>query len=131
MSRFARPVASDAINIIPLLDVLVVILFFFLVTMDFKQVKVLEITPPEVQSAEVSNKRSELLVSVSAEGLLAVNGKVVDKAHLRESLREQIGQKAYRELVILADGQTALEQVTFIVDLSRKLGITKIKLRSR
>ena len=131
MSRSFRRGDPAYINIIPLIDVLVVILFFFLITMDFKQINVLEITPPEIETAQEKDDSRALLVSVSLRGLLAVNGKEVEKSGLKRELERLARQHVYEELTILADRRTALEEVTFVMDVSRKLGIAKIKLRSR
>ena len=42
------------VNIVPLVDVLTVLLFFFIVTMQFKEIKVLNITMPEIKTAGIN-----------------------------------------------------------------------------
>ena len=61
------------INIVPLVDVLTVLLFFFLVTMQFKQVSTLNITVPKIETAGKNEIEERIVIAVSPEGEFYTN----------------------------------------------------------
>ncbi len=65
---------STAINIVPLIDVLVVLLFFFLMTMQFREPRALDVTPPPMLSAGQGSAVERLVVEIAADGRLAIDG---------------------------------------------------------
>ena len=76
--RRRRPV----INIVPLVDVLTVLLFFFLVTMQFKQVSSLNIMVPKIETAGENVIEEQIVIAVSPEGEFYLNNRAVEKAVL-------------------------------------------------
>ena len=56
------------VNIVPLVDVLIVLLFFFIATMQFKQFKVLNIKIPEIKTAGVNQIDEQISIAIDASG---------------------------------------------------------------
>ncbi|MCD8482887.1 MAG: biopolymer transporter ExbD [Verrucomicrobia bacterium] len=57
------------VNIIPLVDVLVVLIFFFLISMQFRNLTVLELTLPRVETAGQTRSEEQLEIVITAEAL--------------------------------------------------------------
>ena len=54
----SRPKRKAEVNIVPLVDVLTVLIFFFLLTMQFKEIYAVDITPPKMESSSLLRKSS-------------------------------------------------------------------------
>jgi biopolymer transport protein ExbD len=122
---------KPGINILPLLDVLMVILFFFLITMQFRQVRTLNLVLPEIQTAGSNLLADKIVLSVDAEGALLYNNTPVTELQFTVSLKSaaEIGQN--RQVLLLADEETPLRKVTWIMDQCRSNGLEKIRIQSR
>jgi biopolymer transport protein ExbD len=131
MHPLRRRRKKPGINILPLLDVLMVILFFFLITMQFRQVRTLNLVLPEIQTAGSNLLSDKIVLSVDAEGALLYNNTPVTELQLTLSLKSaaEIGQN--RKVLLLADEETPLRKVTWIMDQCRSNGIEKIRIQSR
>jgi biopolymer transport protein ExbD len=131
MHPLRRRRKKPGINILPLLDVLMVILFFFLITMQFRQVRTLNLVLPEIQTAGSNLLSDKIVLSVDAEGSLLYNNTPVTELQLTVSLKSaaEIGQN--RKVLLLADEETPLRKVTWIMDQCRSNGIEKIRIQSR
>ena len=66
MHPLRRKRKKPGINILPLLDVLTVILFFFLITMQFRQVRTLNLVLPEIKTAGSNQLEDRIIVSVDS-----------------------------------------------------------------
>ena len=120
------------INIVPLVDVLVVLIFFFLMSTQFKEQKALDITPPKMETASSQPKIiHRILVAVDKEGKYFVGNQEVSEAQLDEALQAAKTKDGPDTVVLLlADQDTVLKNVTHVMDESRKLAL-EIRLQTR
>ncbi len=119
------------INIIPLVDVLVVLIFFFLVSMQFRNMTLLQLTLPEIRTAGQEQLGDQLEVGVSPEGDFYFNGQAVSREELTRRLGQAAAENDDRAVVILADEESSLGSVTFVMDSCRQVGLNRIRLQSR
>ena len=119
------------VNIVPLVDVLTVLLFFFIVTMQFKQFKVLNITMPEIKTAGINQIDEQILIAIDESGGLFYNGVSVSNKQLNEALIATSKMKADLSILIMADEATELKVITEVMDLCRTNQFNKIRLQSR
>lgn len=119
------------VNIVPLVDVLIVLIFFFLLTMQFRQASVLDITPPRIESAGRSEGFAPLVLAVTREGGYFINGRGVSPQELAGFFEAQSAQQAKPELLIAADEGVPLGAVTFVIDEARKAGLDTVRLQAR
>lgn len=131
MSLLQRRRQRPTINIVPLVDVLTVLLFFFLVTMQFRQVTALNITAPEIETAGKNKIDEQLILAVDAEGAFFLNDQRIEKEALDAAL--QVAGEVTPEIPVLlmADEEAPLKHVTEVMDLCRKNRLNKIRLQSR
>ena len=119
------------VNIVPLVDVLTVLLFFFIVTMQFKEIKVLNITMPEIKTAGINQIDEQTLIAIDASGGLFYNGISVSNQQLSEALIATSKMKDDLSILIMADEATELKVITEVMDLCRNNQFNKIRLQSR
>jgi biopolymer transport protein ExbD len=131
MSYIKRRQRKPYVNIVPLVDVLTVLLFFFIVTMQFKQFKVLNITMPEIKTAGVNQIDDQIVIAIDGSGEIFYNGIAVSIQQLSDSLVATDQVKADISVLIMADEETELKMITEVMDLCRNNQLNQIRLQSR
>ena len=131
MSYIKRRLRKPYVNIVPLVDVLTVLLFFFIVTMQFKQFKVLNITMPEIKTAGVNQLNEQIVIAIDQNGGIFYNGILVSIEQLSEFLKTANEMKADYSVLIMADEGTELKKITELMDLCRNNQFDQIRLQSR
>jgi biopolymer transport protein ExbD len=131
MSLVLRRRRTPSINIVPLVDVLTVLLFFFLVTMQFKQVSSLNITVPKIETAGENEIAEQIVIAVSPEGDIYLNDRAVDKAQLQDAIELAGDLTPDMPVLLIADEDTSLKNVTEVMDICRSNQLNKIRLQSR
>lgn len=126
--RRRRP---PSINIVPLVDVLTVLLFFFLVTMQFKQLSTLNITVPEIKTAGKNKIEERVVIALSPEGEIYLNDRPVEVAEFEQAIKLIGGATPELPVLLIADETVALKHVTEVMDICRSNKLNKISLQSR
>ena len=119
------------VNIVPLVDVLIVLLFFFIATMQFKQFKVLNIKIPEIKTAGVNQIDEQISIAIDKSGELFYNNVLVSNEELNEALIAARKLMDDRSIIIMADEATELKVITEVMDLCRTNQFNNISLQSR
>ena len=131
MSLIVRKRRQPTINIVPLVDVLMVLLFFFMVTMQFKNVTALNITVPKIETAGKNEIQEQIVIALSPEGDIFLNDRPVEKPQL-ESAMELAGEMTPDlPILLIADEEVPLKYVTEVMDVCRSHQMNKIRLQSR
>ena len=130
-SLYVKRRKRPELNLVPLIDVLVMLIFFAFVTMQFRTIATMNLTLPKVETAGKSELKESLTISLSKEGTVDVNGRPATMETLQEIVRE-IGRVSKEiTVVIRSDENTPLRFVTQAMDTCRKQGLNKIRLQSR
>ena len=118
-------------NLVPLIDVLVMLIFFAFVTMQFRTIATMNLTLPRVETAGKSELKESLTISLSKDGGVDVNGRPATMETLQAVVSE-IGRISKDiTVVIRSDENTPLRFVTQAMDTCRKQGLNKIRLQAR
>ena len=131
MSYIKRRLRKPFVNIVPLVDVLTVLLFLFIVTMQCQQFKVLNITMPEIRTAGINQLDEQIVIAIDEIGEKFYNGIPVSIEQLNESLVTASEMKADFSVLIMADEGTELKKITEVMDLCRNNQFNQIRLQSR
>ena len=118
------------LNLVPLIDVLVMLIFFAFVTMQFKQATTMNLTLPKVETAGKSELKQSVTISLSKDGTVDLDGQHATMETLGDLLRQR-GVPKDTTVVIRSDENTPLRFVTQAMDTCRKQGLNKIRLQSR
>lgn len=122
-------------NLVPLIDVLVMLIFFAFVTMQFRSVTTMNLTLPKVETAGKSELKDSVSISITKDGELTfqsgARSSVVAIEQLEKLLHELGGVSKDVTIVIRSDENTPLRHITAAMDLCRKNGLNKIRLQSR
>lgn len=127
ISPFQFRKIRPAVNIIPLIDVLTILIFFFLTCMQFQRTPSLEIVPPKVESAEGQEAGQSVVIAVDSKGKIYRDELEITLA----SLTDLLSRSRDREILLFADENSPLKATTSILDLCRKLNCSHVHLQAR
>ena len=116
------------INLTPLIDVVFLLLIFFMVSTTFRKEADLQIQLPEAAQQPVPLEH-RLEVSVDAAGRYAVNGQAVagdDVASLKQAMQQAVAEVDDLPLMIRADAQASHQSVVKIMDIAGQLGLKRL-----
>jgi biopolymer transport protein ExbD len=130
-SLLARRRRKADINIVPLIDVLTVLIFFFLVSMQFREQLTLNLTLPKVETAGRNEFASPIIIGIDRDGVIFFNGTAASDEELKGLVGVISGQTTDVTVLIKAHEETPLNKVTFVMDTCRRSGLNKIRLQSR
>lgn len=118
------------INVVPLIDVLVVLVFFLLVGIRASDTRVLQVSPPAAASAAEGSLEGAVVVAVDAAGATFVDARPVAADGLAAALREALAKSARREVVVVADERASTGATVRAVDAAVLLGAS-VQIQAR
>lgn len=113
------------IDIVPLINIVFLLLIFFMLTSSFVMQPGLKINLPKVVTSEVV-KYENVEILVNSENVIYLNGSTVTQEELKSFLRE--AGKRNQTVLIKADARASLGRVVEIWDTCRDLGLTQINI---
>lgn len=116
---------------VPLIDVLMVLIIFFLVTMQFRDLRALNIKLPKIDSAGSNLISNELIVSISKDGEFFTDAKPITLKKLTALFHATSTLSKKPIILVVADEDVPLRHVTQVVDLCRKNGLEDFRLQAR
>jgi biopolymer transport protein ExbD len=119
------------IDVVPLIDVLMVLIIFFLVTMQFQELRALNVKLPKIESAGSNLVRNELIISIKEKGETFVNGNKTDRNDLEKLIKTSSSLKKKPMVLVVADENVPLKFVTEVVDLCRLNNLEDFRLQAR
>ena len=122
---------NPSINIVPLVDVLTVLLFFFMVTMQFKQISSLNITVPEIKTAGKNEVKEQITIALSPTGEIYLNNQLIEMPQFEEAIKLAGELTPDLPILLVADEEVPLKYVTTVMDVCRSNKLNKIRLQSR
>ena len=128
MNFRSMPDEEPEINLIPLIDVLLMTLIFLIVTTNFSDQSQLQVQLPEA-AAEPSQAPDALRITIDARGQYYINDQQLlsnDVDVLRNAMGRAAGSDSERLVIIQADAKTPHEAVVRVMDVARRLGLTRL-----
>ena len=118
------------INVVPLIDVMVVLVFFLLISGRLEQARTMAIVPPTASSGASGSPATTVVVGVDREGKFYLEGKEIAFAELEKSLVTQALKSPGTEVVIVADERSLTGAAVHALDAVAKAGL-KPRLQTR
>ena len=118
---------STELNLAPLIDMIFILLIFFLVTTSFVRETGIDIHRPEAQTAS-TKENINLIIGVAADGALHLEGKAIDIESVRTRMERFVAETPRGSVVIVADRQSSTGTVVQVLDVCRLAGAKDISL---
>ncbi len=122
------------IGLTPLIDVVFLLLIFFMVSTTFTRESEITINLPEAAASETESERVMIDLVVDVQGRYYVNNRLLVNTQidtLRNALRQAIEGRENAVLLISADAQTPHQAVITAMDAARQSGIVQVSLATR
>ena len=128
-----KPRETVDINLASLIDVVFILLLFFVVTTTFTRETQLRVDLPEAVSGSPSEDQGakQLDIAISAAGVFSVNNQLLPKNDLQslmQALQKESGGDTSLPLSISADGKTQHQAVITAMDAAGKLGFSHLRM---
>ena len=127
--RGTRGRDDPEINFIPLIDVLLVILIFLMVTTTYQRIAELQITLPEANADPAKDRPKEINVGIDAQGHYVVDKQVftfTTVTAMADLLRRAAGDAKDPVVIINADAQATHQSVVHVMEAARQAGLLHI-----
>nr|WP_251374847.1 biopolymer transporter ExbD [Polynucleobacter corsicus] len=118
------------INLIPFIDVLLVVLIFLMISTTFTRYQELAITLPTANGAASQSEVKQIHIAVSRDGRFAINGKVTDRSQLSNSLNT-INKDNAIQVNIDADAKAPHQAVMSALEAARDANLSNIVFSSQ
>jgi biopolymer transport protein ExbD len=118
------------INLIPFIDVLLVVLIFLMISTTFTRYQELAITLPTANGAASQSEVKQIHIAVSRDGRFAINGKVTDRSQLSNSLNALDKDNAI-QINIDADAKAPHQAVMSALEAARDANLSNIVFSSQ
>ncbi|MBU0634520.1 MAG: biopolymer transporter ExbD [Candidatus Omnitrophica bacterium] len=115
------------INITPLVDMVFLLLIFFMLTSSFIIMPGIKINLPKAVTSEAIREKN-IIITINNENAIYLNEKPITTTELTQHLAEVVKSKKEKPLLIKADKDAQLGIVVKIWDICRKVGITQINI---
>jgi biopolymer transport protein ExbD len=118
------------INLTPMLDVVFIMLIFFIVTASFIKEAGIEVRRPDSEQAAPKPK-ANILVAISAKNEIWVDRKNVDQRALQVEFERLLAENPEGSVVIQADKDAYTETVVLVADAARKAKISRVSISGK
>jgi len=134
--NFQRGQEKEAleINLVPLIDVMMVILIFLMITTTYNKYTELAINLPSADAEKQPERRNEVAVLVNAQGQYVVNGRPVvfrSPNQLADELKRAGGAAKEPVVVISADATATHQAVMRVMEAARIAGISQVNFTAQ
>ncbi len=117
----------DAINITPMVDVILVLLVIFMVTANFLKKESININLPKVNAADPNTSKS-VQVALTKDGKILLEGNPTTEEKLFQTLQRDIKLRPNMRLTLSADEKLSYGTIMKLMGTIRKAGVTRVAL---
>ncbi len=125
--KLKRSTVAGTLSLTPLIDVVFLLLIFFLVTSEFEdEERRLDIVLPNATSAvPMTGQPREIIIDITAEGSIYLRGESTTLNQLEQLLRSAVANNPTNQTaVIRADQETPFQPVVSVMDICNKTGVS-------
>ena len=119
------------LNITPLIDIVFLLLIFFMVSTTFQKESQLRVQLPQAEQQTEQQPEEPLEIVISADGQYAIGGRTLGDNRLPtllQALRQAAGDDRDQPLVVRADARTPHQAVVRAMDAAAQLGLTRLSI---
>jgi biopolymer transport protein ExbD len=115
------------VNLTPLIDVVFILLIFFLVTASFTKEAGIDVNRPTAQTS-VRQERGNLIIAINKSGEIWIDNQLVDLRTIRAHVERLHAQNPEGTVIILADKESRTGTAVDVLDQVRLAGVTNVAI---
>jgi len=128
MKLFIKKDKPLDINVAPLIDIVFLLLIFFMLASEFTDFKTIDLVSPVESNTNIEITKLPIIINLSESGTIHVNSETIEKNNLSNFLKTTLTENSSKKVVINTDENTKINLLIDIIDIVRDLGIDKIAL---
>jgi biopolymer transport protein ExbD len=119
---------ESSIDLTPMLDVVFIMLIFFIVTASFIKEAGLDVNRPDAPVTEAKPEDANILVSINANDEIWIDRRLIDPRALRANIERLHAENPKGSVVIMADKKSTNKMLVTVMDSSRMAGVYSISI---
>jgi len=129
MRRRQRETDEAEINITPMLDIVFIMLIFFIVTTSFVKEKGIEVSrPSNSPPKEMKRKKGPIVVKIDANGNISMKGRMLDRKAVEANIEREKAEKPESPLIIAAHPDADTDALVTILDAAEAAGVASVSV---
>jgi len=129
--RFKKKSDESEINITPMLDIVFIMLIFFIVTTSFVKEISIDVNRPTKSPIKEQKKSDVISVRISAEGDVFVQNRLVNLDAVRANIESNLALKPQASVVVVSDRDADAGFLVKVIDQSRLAGASNVSLAAQ
>jgi biopolymer transport protein ExbD len=125
--RLAQENEEEEVNLTPMLDVVFIMLIFFIVTASFVKESGIDVNRPDAATAE-RKERGNILVAISENGQIWMDKRQIDPRALRANIERLHAENPQGAVVIQADKMARTGLLVKVMDAARLAGVANVSI---
>jgi biopolymer transport protein ExbD len=117
---------DNEINLTPMLDVVFIMLIFFIVTASFIKEAGIDVTRPQAFTTEKQD--ANILIAISAADEIWIDKKIIDPRQVRPNLERLMAENPKGSMVIQADAESTNEILVIVMEAAKGAGVTNVAI---
>ncbi len=131
IKRETRNKLNGGINLTPLIDIVFLLLIFFMLTANFIQNEGLKINIPETKSAPAKVKKENIIIYLTRENKIYFKGKFLTEKQLFIELKKELKTNPEKIVILKSDKQALVENAIKILDIAKNAGAKKFVIATK
>ena len=121
---------DNEVNLTPMLDVVFIMLIFFIVTASFVKESGIDVNRPNAATAERKEK-GNILVAISEDNQIWIDRRQVDPRALRANIERMHAENPNGAVVIQADEESKNKLLVLVMDAARTVGVKSVSIAAQ
>ena len=117
-----------SINITPLIDIVFLLLVFFMLATSFIQKSTIEVNLSNEKTIEVDNKKNNVVLILNKKGLIYLNNKLINVSNIRNEISNIVKKNPKYSVLIKSHKKIPVQKVIRLIEEVRLAGTDNIKL---
>ena len=119
---------NTEINVAPLIDIVFLLLIFFMLTSEFTDFKTIDMISPNKSNTTIQKSELPIVINLSANGTIEIDNVNIDLMDLSSTVKDKLMNSKNNKVIISTLNETKINLLINIVDAIRSLGIENIAL---
>lgn len=129
MSKRHKAGADEAeVDMTPMLDIVFIMLIFFIVTATFVNERGLDVTRPDSDEPPPESKSVTILIEITEAGTISMEGRTIDMRAVRANVERLIAENPDSSVVVQADPQSESNLLVGVMDQARQAGAAGVSI---
>jgi biopolymer transport protein ExbD len=126
--KIHREAEEAEINITPMLDIVFIMLIFFIVTTSFVKEIGVDVNRPSNAPTEIKEASEVIAIRITAEGLIRVGDRTVDIRAVQANVQSSLALKPDASVVVIASRESEAGLLVSVIDQARLAGAQQVSL---